>query len=193
MPDETVVQPAEPGTEVNEQTDSAGVQNDDASNTSQKFTWIGKFQEYGLFFLLFTIAVTLIVYWILRKSHRKNPEISTGEIETGELPAASKHVLRKLKQQLQNACNHNDARSAATILLEMAAMVKPEAPPKTLPALAAMLEHGSEEIYNLDRHMYASVDADWNGDNFYESFREGLVFKALKKEDDELLAPLYPG
>ena len=195
LPAETVVQPAErdePGSEANGLQDTAEVKNDDASSTRQEFSLAGKIWDYWLLFLLLVIAVVMFVYWVRRISLRKNPELSAGAIEIGEPSAANKQTQRELKQKLQKACSANDAQSTARIVLEMAAIAKPQVPPKTLPALAAMLEHGSEEIYNLDRHMYASAGEEWNGDNFYESFKEGLAFKAAKKEGHEVLAPLYP-
>jgi hypothetical protein len=142
---------------------------------------------------LIVIAVVMSLFWIRRKSARKNTESGEGVIRSSESPAANKQVLSQLKQKLKKACSENDARSAAAILLEMAAMAKPETQPKTLPALAAMLEHGSEEIYDLDRYIYASGGAEWNGGHFYEAFKDGLVFKAPKTTEHEVLAPLYPG
>jgi hypothetical protein len=195
LPAETVVQPAEsdePGTEANGLQDTAEVKIDDASSTRQESSLVGKIREYWLTFLLFAIAVIMVVYWIRRKNHPKNPELSAAAIEIGEPSAANKQTQRELKQKLQKACSVNDAQSTARILLEMAAIARPQAPPKTLPSLAAILEHGSEEIINLDRHMYASAGVEWNGDNFYQSFKEGLAFKAAKKDGHEVLAPLYP-
>ncbi len=183
----------EPGTEANEKPDTAEMQSEAASTSGQKVSWSGRIQEYWLVLLLSVIAVAMSLYWIRRKSARKNPDSGEGVIGSSESPAANKQVLSQLKQKLKKACSENDARSAAAILLEMAAMAKPETPPKTLPALAAMLEHGSGEINDLDRYMYASAGAEWNGNNFYEAFKDGLVFKAPKTTEHEALAPLYPG
>jgi hypothetical protein len=195
LPAETVVQPAEsdePGTEANGLQDTAEVKNDDASSTRQESSLVGKIREYWLTFLLFAIAVIMVVYWIRRKNHPKNPELSAAAIEIGEPSAANKQTQRELKQKLQKACSANDAQSTARIMLEMAAIAKPQAPPKTLPALAAMLVQGGEELRNLDRFLYTTNALDWNGNRFYEEFKHGLNFKSPGKTAHEALEPLYP-
>ena len=195
LPSEPVAQPEErdePNTETNEMPGAEEVQNNAEGTKGQKTSWIIRIQEYGLILLLMVLTVAISIYWVRRKNTRKNPGISEGEIRSSESPATNKLAMGQLKQNLQKACSENDARTAAAILLEMAAMARPDTPPKTLPALAAMLEHGREEITDLDRQMYSSVGGQWNGSDFYEAFIDGLVFKATKKAEHEALAPLYP-
>ena len=55
-----------------------------------------------------------------------------------------------------------------------------------------MLEHGSEELRNLDRYLYATNAADWNGSHFFEVFKQGLAFKSPGETVREVLKPLYP-
>ena len=91
------------------------------------------------------------------------------------------------------ACKNNDARAAAETLLQMAAVANPEKAPKTLPALAQILESGSQEINALDRILYAGDVAAWDADSCYGTFKDGLSFKTSQKKTNEALAPLYPG
>ena len=195
LPSESSVQPEErdkPGTETNEKPAAEEVVNDAVSTTGQSMSWISRSQDYWLILILIAATVAISFYWIRRKNTRKNPDSGAGVIRSGASAAANKQLMSQLKQNLQKACSENDARSTAAVLLEMAAVDKPGAPPKTLPALAVMLEHGSEEINNLDRQMYAPGGADWNGGDFYENFKDGLAFKASKAAQHEALAPLYP-
>jgi hypothetical protein len=83
-------------------------------------------------------------------------------------------------------------RSKESVLLQMAALAKPENPPKTLPALAALLEQGGKELILLDRFLYATDETGWDGRQFYEKFRNGLVFRASEKPVRDGLEPLYP-
>ena len=64
--------------------------------------------------------------------------------------------------------------------------------PFALPALANMLETGSEEITGLDRLLYASDDEIWDGESFYDAFEQGMAFKTPAKKSREVLKPLYP-
>ena len=191
LPAEPVV-PVEARDAVDELPETAAAKGKESSDTLQEMTWTRQIQEYWQWLLALLMTVILAVFWLRRNIPGKRPgrvEQATG---TQEMSAAHKQTQRELKQRLQKACSENDASSTAETLLKMAAIAHPENPPKTLPALAAMLESGSEEIYSLDRLPYATGDAEWNGDDFCKNFKSGLVFRVNKKPVHEGLAPLYP-
>ena len=118
-----------------------------------------------------------------------------GDRETSRAQDKTKAQMvsqRELKLRLKKTCSENNASSSAEVILAMAAIAIPDKPPKTLPALAKILESGGDEINKLDRFLYATSKAEWNGESFYETFQQGLVFKTSSKKAHEALAPLYP-
>ena len=192
LAEEPVVQ-AEGSSVVDEQPQPALIEEKESDVNLHEISWIRHLQEYWRW-LLAVILVSVILTFLLRrrKSTEKMLSGDQNAPSTHEKTTAHRESQRELKQRLRKACSENDASLAADILLQMAAVAKPDKPPKTLPALAAILKSGSEEIYNLDRFMYAAGDIQWDGESFYETFKEGLVFKISGKENHESLAPLYP-
>ncbi len=178
---------------VDEQPQSASIEEKESTDTLQEITWNRYVQKYWQWLLAALLATIMLSFYLWRRNH-------TGKIFSEDENAYPRHQKktahtesqRELKQRLLKACSENDARLTADILLQMAAVAKPENPPKTLPALAAIVESGSTEIYSLDRFLYASEDGQWDGKSFCQFFNEGLVFKDSSKEAHESLSPLYP-
>lgn len=192
LPEEPVVK-AEGRSVIGEQTQPAVVEEKETGDTSQQVTWTRHVQEYWQWLLVaLLVTVVLPLYLWQQKNRRKIVSVDQDTSWTDKKTTADRERQRELRQRLKKASSENDATLTADILLQMAAVAKPENPPKTLPALAAILESGSAEIYNLDRFLYASGDGQWDGKSFYEFFKEGLVFKVSGQETDESLSPLYP-
>ena len=192
LPEEPVVQ-AEGRGSIDEQPESAYIEEKESGENLHEVPWTRHVQEYWRW-LLAVIAVTVILSFMLwrRKSTGKMLSGDQNTPSTDENGTAHGESQRELRQRLQKACSENDASLVADILLQMAAVAKPDDPPKNLPALAAIVQSGSEEIYRLDRFLYATGDTQWNGESFYEFFKQGLVFKISGKENHQSLAPLYP-
>ncbi len=187
LPVEPVVQ-AKDKAGVQQQSDSSIAEAEGAGDSIQQADWFNKTLKEHWLLLLIIAAVILVLYRWWSKSTDKPRQMPVAD----EMNQARKLNQRKLQKRLHEACSRNDAGTAAEVLLQMAALAIPENPPKTLPALAALLESGSEEIYSLDRLLYATVDAEWNGEGCYEFFKEGLMFKVSEKKTQKGLAPLYP-
>jgi len=136
------------------------------------------------------LIFALVIFVLYRKRSKTSAAADTESVDKNN--TVDKQSLRELQKNLLAASSRNDASATAEVLLQMAAQLRTGNPPKTLPALAVLLEHGSEEIIRLDRILYARNDADWNGQQFYEKFRHGLVFAVDEKPAHETLQPLYP-
>ena len=187
LPVEPVVQ-AEDTVVAKQQSESSATEDEEGRDSKQEKGGFNKIlQEY--WWLLLIIAVVVLA--LTRHWSKKSDKARAIDGEN-EKTAAHRQSQRELQKHLNEACSRNDASSAAEALLGMAALAKPENPPKTLPALAALLEQGSEELIRLDRFLYATDETGWEGRQFYEKFRNGLVFRASEKPVRDGLEPLYP-
>ena len=124
---------------------------------------------------------------------RKKPGIiaPTSQPRSPEAPvvANKKHI----RQALRQACEQNDAATAAKQLLKLAQAQWPTAPPQNLGALADRVTSGSEEIRQLDRALYAASIADWQGKNLWQAIQNGLqTHPTNDPENTHELGNLYP-
>jgi hypothetical protein len=191
LSEEPAVQ-AEAKGQADEQPETTAKEANISSDAMQQVPWAKQIQKHWQWLLVILAIFILFILWIRRKNRGVN---AAGEQKTPrahDKTKALKESQRELKLRFQKACSENDASATADILLAMAAIALPEKPPKTLPALAKILESGGEEINSLDRFLYATGNAKWNGVSFYEYFQDGLVFKVSRTESQEALAPLYP-
>ncbi|MFW2438139.1 MAG: BatD family protein [Arenicellales bacterium] len=171
-----------------QQSDSSAAEDEEGRDSTQEKDGYNKtLREY--WWLLLILAVVVLA---LTRQWSKKSDAAHAIDGDNEKTAAHRQSLRELQKHLDEACSRNDANSAAEALLKMAALAKPESPPKTLPALAALLEQGSEELIHLDRSLYATNEMGWDGRQFYEKFRNGLAFRADEKPVRDALKPLYP-
>ncbi len=94
---------------------------------------------------------------------------------------------------LHRACDANDTHTAATALLDLARVEWPGDPPRSLGALAARLDTGTEEVMTLDRSLYGSGDQGWDGAALSKALRRGLRPRHnMTSRDRDGLEPLYP-
>lgn len=188
LPVEPVVQ-AEGLTVTGPQTDSPAPEGVGVDDSLLETGWFNKIRkEYWL--LLPVIAVVIFaLYWRWNKRPDKPQDMPVAD----EFQLARKLNQRALQKRLRESCSGNDASAVAEILLQMSGLVILENPPKTLPALAAILDQGGEEIIQLDRFLYSTDAVNWDGQSFYEKFRNGLVFRVKEKPTQDALEPLYPG
>ncbi len=181
------VAPAVEQTEAKLPSDSSIAEKAEGDNSLQQADWFNDMlKKYGVLLLIFA----LVIFVLYRKRSKTSAAADTEPVDKNN--TVDKQSLRELQKNLLAASSRNDASATAEVLLQMAAQLRTGNPPKTLPALAVLLEHGSEEIIRLDRILYARNDADWNGQQFYEKFRHGLVFAVDEKPAHETLQPLYP-
>ncbi len=183
---------AEAKSQIDEQPEATAIEVNKSSDAIQEVPWAKQIQKHWQWSLLILVMLILSVFWLRRKNRGKNAAGEQKKPEAHDKAKAHIESQRQLKLRLQKACSENDASSTAEILLAMAAIAIPEKPPKTLPALASILESGGEDINHLDRFLYARNDAQWNGECCYKFFKDGLLFKAPEKKGNEALAPLYP-
>ena len=187
LPVEPVVQ-AEDTVVAKQQSESSASEDEEGRDSTQEKGGFNKaLQEY--WWLLLIIVVVVLA---LNRQRSKKSDKAHAVDGVNEKTAAHRQSQRELQKHLNEACSRNDASSAAEALLEMAALAKPENPPKTLPALAALLDQGSEELIRMDRFLYATDETGWDGRQFYEKFRNGLAFRASEKPVRDGLKPLYP-
>ena len=154
---------------------------------------LDKIQQQWLLLILAAVAISIIAFAWRRRMRTHSTDAGTAQVSDKLHDTVERNEDgRELKQMLRKACDENNARAAAAAILKMAAAVKPEKPPQTLPALADMLVYGSEQLQVLDRFLYTSKTSSWDGDAFYDSFKDGLVFKENERTVRHTLEPLYP-
>ena len=154
---------------------------------------LDKIQQQWLLLILAAVAISIIAFAWRRRMRTHSTDAGTAQVSDKLHDTVERNEDgRELKQMLRKACDENNARAAAAAILKMAAAVKPEKPPQTLPALADMLVCGSEQLQVLDRFLYTSKTSSWDGDAFYDSFKDGLVFKENERTVRHTLEPLYP-
>ena len=80
-----------------------------------------------------------------------------------------------VKRALRDACAANDPQAAAKALLRWAEAVWPEAPPRSLGALAIRITPAAlEPLKALEERLYARGDQPWEGAALAEALSDGL-------------------
>jgi len=156
--------------------------------------WREMLQRYWLWIagiLLLAVAVPFLLRMIART--RPQPAAS-GAAGTGSATATPDRRQRGAAlTALQQACSGNDPQAAARALLQLAATEWPADPPRSLGALAGRLSVAAGALRTLERALYASGEASWQGGELWELFRNGLPAEHRKDvATDPGLAPLYP-
>ncbi len=98
-------------------------------------------------------------------------------------------------QQFRLACENHLAREAASTLLEHAQALWPQQSPRSLRELASILASGTEEVLQLDQHLYGLPETEWSGQALWESLKNGLqrkVENSSPQKNQKILKPLYP-
>jgi hypothetical protein len=98
------------------------------------------------------------------------------------------------KRALREACEANDPQGAARALLRWAEAVWPEAPPRSLGALAIRITPGAvEPLKALELRLYARGGETWAGAPLWEALKDGLAQPGLRDAQAAGdLPPLYP-
>lgn len=100
---------------------------------------------------------------------------------------------RRLLKRLRAACAAHDPDAARSVLLQWAELRFPEAPPRSLGALAAVLPDGvAREVLELEAHIYGAADASWHGQQLAESLAAlDSVRRPRGDTKADALLPLY--
>lgn len=108
------------------------------------------------------------------------------DLGTGDSSAA--------KRALRDACVANDPQAAGKALLRWAEAVWPEAPPRSLGALAVRIAPAAlEPLKVLEERLYARGDQIWEGAALAEALADGLApAQGDPKAQQDALPPLYP-
>jgi hypothetical protein len=112
------------------------------------------------------------------------------------LPAApktgAKPALRKILRELASACAVNDPAAARNALLDYADARFSPNPPRSLGALAALLEEPvAREVLALEAHIYGAAAGPWRGDGLEAVVRDLETAEAPERAAAEPLLPLY--
>ena len=99
-----------------------------------------------------------------------------------------------LKRTLREACEANDPQGAARALLRWAEAVWPEAPPRSLGALAIRITPAAvEPLKALELRLYARSGETWEGAPLWAALKDGLAPAGrAEAQAADGLAPLYP-
>lgn len=120
-----------------------------------------------------------------------------GPVRTSSSPRRGEALsagLAEARRSLQDACQASDPQAAARALLRWAEALWPEAPPRSLGALAMRITPAAlGPLQTLERRLYGPADEPWDGDALWQSVKDGLApADASRAEVDDGLAPLYP-
>jgi hypothetical protein len=98
------------------------------------------------------------------------------------------------KRALREACEANDPQGAARALLRWAEAVWPEAPPRSLGALAIRITPAAvEPLKALELRLYARAGETWSGAPLWEALKDGLAQPGQRDAQAAGdLPPLYP-
>jgi len=99
-----------------------------------------------------------------------------------------------VKLALREACEANDPQGAARALLRWAEAVWPEAPPRSLGALAIRITPVAvEPLKALELRLYARGGETWEGTPLWDALKDGLAPAGRPEvQAADGLAPLYP-
>jgi len=111
------------------------------------------------------LLVTILSAFAFRRSRRRKSESRQGTVAAQRTSAM---------RTLRRACADNDARGAQFALLDLAQAEWPDDSPRSLGALAARLEAGGEEISVLDKCLYGTGGARWQGNALWRILKRGL-------------------
>jgi hypothetical protein len=107
--------------------------------------------------------------------------------------AQIKHQQRLAIRTLRAACHANDGQTARTALLQWAAVRFPDAPPRSLGALASLLPPSlALHVLDLEAHLYGGLPGPWDGQGLSGALAAlDNVGDATSAPKDDGLLPLY--
>ena len=100
---------------------------------------------------------------------------------------------RRLLRQLRGACDENNSRQARQLLLAWGESRFPDASPRNLGALAALLPQDfADALQGLERDLYGPETGHWSGEDLRAAVaRVSSVSRSFDITPDEDLLPLY--
>ncbi len=140
------------------------------------------------------LLILVLLGLMIRRTKQHRQVSAPGTVKqtpqpTQQIRPNQKSALRAL----QKACTANDRHAAVAALLSLGHAHWPDAPPRSLNALAARIENGQTQLRELDRNLYAADTSNWNGAALWDEFRHGLQEKKMARTNqDDGLNPLYP-
>jgi hypothetical protein len=127
---------------------------------------------------------------------RRSKPVTRGPQATNKTPAVINiGTISHSRKELRDACVKSDAKAAALSLLDWAAATWPDRPPHSLGAIADRVNHGADEIRELENALYSTDNKIWVGQPLWTAFKQGFIklagsSEAQKNPDDA--PPLYP-
>jgi hypothetical protein len=142
--------------------------------------------------VLLVAVITGLLWLVMRSRHR--PAVPAAAADTRAVSTSTDRQQRDAAlSALQQACNGNDPQAAAQALLQLASIEWPADPPRNLESLARRLAAGAGAVRDLERVLYAAGNTDWQGDELWQQFRNGLpAGQPESVAANPGLAPLYP-
>ena len=136
--------------------------------------------------LLGAWLVTLGLWW---RSQRPIGAAATTEDARTPRRTADRRLLR----QLRAACSENNGRQARQLLLAWGELRFPDASPRNLGALAALLpDDFARALQELERELYGPETGHWSGENLRAAVAQvSSVSRSFNITPNEDLLPLY--
>ena len=136
--------------------------------------------------LLGAWLITLGLWW---RSQRPVSASAGSEQEATPIRMANRRLLR----QLRGACDENDSRQARQLLLAWGELRFPDASPRSLGALAALLPQDyARAVQELERDLYGPETDGWSGENLRAALANmSSVSRSFDITSSEDLLPLY--
>jgi hypothetical protein len=140
---------------------------------------------------------TLAAWWISRRRKPRTdagPDIAATPGKTfKKIRPGKRHAAGSALSTLAQACRDNDAQSARRALLEWAAGVWPDVPPRGINALAERLGDAgiADLLKQLDRACYIGGGTAWQGAALAHAFETPPKSAAPVKNRPALLPDLY--
>lgn len=140
------------------------------------------------------LLILVLLGLMVRRTKQRRQVSAPGTVKQTQQPTQQIRPNQKSAlRALQKACTANDRHAAVAALLSLGHAHWPDAPPRSLNALAARIENGQTQLGELDRSLYAADTSNWNGAALWDEFRHGLQEKKMTRiNQDDGLNPLYP-
>lgn len=143
---------------------------------------------------IYWIAGAIISFLVILVllANRKNIQQQPVKTDSAETATTETVNVKHLLQSFHQACTRNDASEVARTLLELAQHTWIDNPPRSIGALATLVDNGKQELMKLDQYLYSGSQEEWDGKAVCEAFKNGFQLKANPKHSEPALRPLYP-
>jgi hypothetical protein len=133
---------------------------------------------------LVTLLLWLVTAW-RNKRVQSQPAREKAETE--------KTLRRHLVTDIKKACESKNAQATKTALLAWSPVYWPKKKPAALGHIAELLGNDDFAVHveKLNAVLYKGGDDDWDGKAFWKAFEACFSRSKKKKEDGEVLPPLY--